>query len=47
MAESLKMPGLKNIVSLMAFSKSFPLQLLINRIGLWSGKIELYRIWLE
>jgi hypothetical protein len=31
----------------MAFSMSFLLQLLLNKMGLWSGKTEFYRRWLE
>jgi hypothetical protein len=31
----------------MSFSKSFLLLLLLNKMGLWSGKTEFYRKWLE
>jgi hypothetical protein len=47
MAENLRMLELKNTVIHMAFGSNFLLLLLLNKMGLWSGKIEFYMKWLE
>jgi hypothetical protein len=37
----------EDTVTHMAFSKSFLLLLLLNKMGLWSGKTDFYRKWLK